>query len=202
MSDTDTPRTRVGQDKWRVHLFFIFYFIEYIGDTSRLFRWCILETCVFFMSFCHIKHECNFSKSCVILFSFVCRYAKHPALLGIELLNEPSAASVPLDLLVSYYKQGYQIIRKHSSTAYVIVCQRIGNADPLELYQANIGSTNIVLDLHYYNLFDTFFVNMSTIDNIQFIYKSRETQLQTLNSANGPLVFIGKPWFPLQIPSF
>ncbi|XP_057497219.1 probable glucan 1,3-beta-glucosidase A [Actinidia eriantha] len=120
------------------------------------------------------------------------RYAKHPALLGIELLNEPSAAGVPLDLLVSYYKQGYQIVRKHSSTAYVIVCQRIGNADPLELYQANIGSTNIVLDLHYYNLFDTFFVNMSTIDNIQFIYKSRETQLQNLNSANGPLVFIGE----------
>ncbi|KAE9450018.1 hypothetical protein C3L33_18074, partial [Rhododendron williamsianum] len=120
------------------------------------------------------------------------RYAKHPALLGIELLNEPSAANVPLDILISYYKQGYQIVRKYSSTAYVIVCQRIGNADPLELYQANIGSSNIVLDLHYYSLFDTFFVNMSSIDNIQFIYKSREAQLQALNGANGPLVFIGE----------
>ncbi|KAL6959437.1 hypothetical protein U1Q18_039589 [Sarracenia purpurea var. burkii] len=113
-------------------------------------------------------------------------------MLGIELLNEPSAADVSLDILVSYYKQGYQIVRKYSSTAYVIVCQRIGNADPFELYQADIGSLNIVVDLHYYNLFDTFFVNMSTIDNIQFIYKSRETQLQALNGANGPLVFIGE----------
>lgn len=120
------------------------------------------------------------------------RYARHTALLGIELLNEPSAPTVPLDTLVSYYKQGYQIVRKYSSTAYVIICQRIGNADPLELYQANIGSHNIVVDLHFYNLFDTFFVNMSTVDNIQFIYKSREAQLQALNSANGPLVFIGE----------
>ncbi|PIN08789.1 Glucan 1,3-beta-glucosidase [Handroanthus impetiginosus] len=96
------------------------------------------------------------------------RYAKHPSLLGIELLNEPSAATVPLDILVS-----------------------IGNADPFELYQANIGSANTVIDLHYYNLFDTFFVNMSSLDNIQFIYNSRQTQLQALNGANGPLVFIG-----------
>ncbi|GAV62756.1 Cellulase domain-containing protein [Cephalotus follicularis] len=120
------------------------------------------------------------------------RYAKHPALLGIELLNEPSAAAVPLDILVAYYKQGYQIVRKYSPTAYVIICQRIGNADPLELYQANIGSHNIVVDLHYYNLFDTFFYNMSTVDNIEFIYKSREPQLQALNAVNGPLVLIGE----------
>lgn len=122
---------------------------------------------------------------------FVCRFGTHPALLGIELLNEPSAATVPLDTLVSYYKQGYDIVRKYSPSAYVIICQRIGKADPLELYQANIGSHNMVVDLHYYNLFDTFFVNMSTKDNIQFIYKSREAQLQALNSANGPLVIIG-----------
>ncbi|XP_034690767.1 probable glucan 1,3-beta-glucosidase A isoform X2 [Vitis riparia] len=120
------------------------------------------------------------------------RYGKHPTLLGIELLNEPSAASVSLDLLVSYYKQGYQIVRKYSSEAYVIVCQRIGIADPSELFQADIGSYNLVVDLHYYNLFDNFFVNMNPLDNIQFIYNSRETQLQALNRANGPLVFIGE----------
>lgn len=61
----------------------------------------------------------------------------------------------------------------------------------MELYQANIGSYNLVVDLHYYNLFDTFFINMSSADNIQFIYNGREAQLQALNSANGPLVFIG-----------
>lgn len=122
----------------------------------------------------------------------ICRYAKHPSLLGIELLNEPSAGTVSLDVLIPYYKQGYQIVRKYSSSAYVIICQRIGVADPLELYQANIGSHNIVLDLHFYNLFDPFFVNMSAVDNIQYIYKSREGQLQALNNSDGPLVLVGK----------
>lgn len=120
------------------------------------------------------------------------RYCKHHALLGIELLNEPSASSVPLDTLVSYYKQGYDIVRKYSPSTYVILCQRIGNADPVELYQASIGSHNVVVDLHYYNLFDTYFINLSSVDNINFIYKSREPQLQALNSLNGPLLFIGK----------
>ncbi|XP_020255811.1 probable glucan 1,3-beta-glucosidase A isoform X2 [Asparagus officinalis] len=120
------------------------------------------------------------------------RYGSHPALLGIELLNEPSAGAVPVDVLISYYTKGYQIVRSHSSTAYVIICQRIGNADPLELYQANIGDSNVVVDLHYYNLFDPFFSNTSVTDNIEYLHKSREPQLQALNSANGPLIFIGE----------
>nr|GMC57212.1 probable glucan 1,3-beta-glucosidase A isoform X1 [Ipomoea batatas] len=120
------------------------------------------------------------------------RYAKHPALLGIELLNEPSAAGVPLDVLVPFYKQGYEIVRNYSSTAYVIFCQRIGNADPIELYQANLGSVNTVVDLHYYNLFDRYFDNLTAEENIQFIYNSRQPQVQALNGANGPLVFIGE----------
>ncbi|XP_009410130.2 probable glucan 1,3-beta-glucosidase A isoform X1 [Musa acuminata AAA Group] len=120
------------------------------------------------------------------------RYANHPALLGIELLNEPSAAAVPLDVLVSYYTRGYHIVRNYSSTVYVIVCQRIGNADPMELYQANIGVSNIVVDLHYYNLFDPYFSNMDATENIQYIYDKRVPQLQALNSANGPLVYVGE----------
>ncbi|GAU49959.1 hypothetical protein TSUD_180240 [Trifolium subterraneum] len=96
------------------------------------------------------------SKSLPVIEFLFSRYATHSALLGIELLNEPSAAT------------------------------RIGNADPLELYQANIGSTNLVLDLHFYNLFDKSFVNMSAGDNVQYIYKSREGEwVNEWNVANG-----------------
>lgn len=132
------------------------------------------------------------SQSLDVIDFLASRYANHPALLGIELLNEPSASGVPLDILVSYYSKGYQIVRKYSSTAYVIFCQRIGNADPMELYQASIGIFNTVVDLHYYNLFDAYFNNLSAMDNIQFVYKNRQPQVQSLNSANGPLLFIGE----------
>ena len=111
--------------------------------------------------------------------------------MGIELLNEPSAATVPLDILVSYYTRGYQIVRNHSTTAYVILCQRIGNADPIELFQAGIGLSNVVVDLHYYNLFDPYFASMNSTQNIEFIYKNRAPQLQALRDTNGPLLFIG-----------
>ena len=121
----------------------------------------------------------------------LCRYGGHPSLLDIELLNEPSAATVPLDVLVSYYMRGYQIVWNHSSTAYVILCQRIGNADPIELFQAGIGLSNVVVDLHYYNLFDPYFATMNSTQNIEFIYKMRAPQLQDLKAMNGPLVFIG-----------
>ncbi|CAK9320566.1 unnamed protein product [Citrullus colocynthis] len=132
------------------------------------------------------------SKTLDVIDFLASRYGKHPALLGIELLNEPSADLVPFDTVVSYYKQGYDIVRKYSSTAYVIICQRIGKADPMELYEANIGSHNLVVDLHYYNLFDPFFDHLSPSENIEVIYKNRQTQIQALNSANGPLVFVGE----------
>ncbi|KAG6604050.1 hypothetical protein SDJN03_04659, partial [Cucurbita argyrosperma subsp. sororia] len=62
----------------------------------------------------------------------------------------------------------------------------------MELYEADIGSHNLVVDLHYYNLFDPFFDHLSPSENIEIIYKNRQTQIQALNSANGPLVFVGE----------
>jgi hypothetical protein len=115
-----------------------------------------------------------------------CRYSGHPSHLGIELLNEPPAATVPFNILVSYYIRGYQIVQNCSSTAYVILCQRIGTADPMELIQANVGISNVVVDLHYY-LFDPYFTNINSSQNIDFIYKARAPQLQALKSSNGPL---------------
>jgi hypothetical protein len=80
------------------------------------------------------------------------------------------------------------------------MCQRIGNADPIELYQVNIDSSKVV-DLHYYNLFDPYFDNLTGptgVQNIQYVYSNRVAcQLETLNYDDGPLVFISNVifWF-------
>ncbi|CAM0871367.1 unnamed protein product [Alopecurus aequalis] len=136
--------------------------------------------------------EANVQKALDVINFLAQRYADNPSLLGIELLNEPSAGAVPLGTLVLYYKRGYKIVRSYSETAYVIFCQRIGNADPMELYQADLGPTNTVVDLHYYNLFDPYYEKLNATENIQFVYKDRLPQVQALNGANGPLVFIGE----------
>ncbi|GLJ06817.1 hypothetical protein SUGI_0049140 [Cryptomeria japonica] len=121
------------------------------------------------------------------------RYGAHDALLGIELLNEPRSPGIDLNNLTSYYSQGYNTVRKHSPTAYVIMCNRIGPADPKELFSMNNGLTNTVVDVHYYNLFDdTTFKNMTVEQNIDYIRNQRATTLQSLVTSNGPLILVGE----------
>jgi hypothetical protein len=62
----------------------------------------------------------------------------------------------------------------------------------MELYQADLGPINTVVDLHYYNLFDPYYEKLNATENIQLVYKDRLPQVQALNGANGPLVFIGR----------
>ncbi|XP_026456821.1 uncharacterized protein LOC113357588 [Papaver somniferum] len=127
------------------------------------------------------------------------KYGSDPALLGIDLLSEPHSPEVPFDTLQKYYNDGYDIVRKHSATTYVIMCQLTGNnganPDPAVLYHANTGNgkSNVVVDLHYDNLYNSlFFQNMSPQENINYLYNPRKTQINSLNAADGPLVFIGE----------
>ncbi|KAI3852318.1 hypothetical protein MKX03_018963 [Papaver bracteatum] len=126
------------------------------------------------------------------------KYRNDSALLGIDLLSEPHSPDVPFKTLQKYYNDGYNILRKHSATAYVIMCQLTSdngaNPDPAVLYNANTGKgkSNIVVDLHYYNLNPSIFNNMSLQENINYLYATRKTQIKSLNVANGPLVFIGE----------
>ncbi|XP_026416298.1 uncharacterized protein LOC113311704 [Papaver somniferum] len=125
------------------------------------------------------------------------KYGNNSALLGISLLNEPHSPDVPFNTLQKYYNDGYDIVRKHSTTAYVIMCQLRGDdgadPDPAVLYNANTGNgkSNVVVDLLYYNLYPSL-ANMSLQENINYLYGTRKTQMNSLNAAEGPLVFIGE----------
>ncbi|KAI3879228.1 hypothetical protein MKW98_028795 [Papaver atlanticum] len=70
--------------------------------------------------------------------------------------------------------------------------QVIGPGDPADIYKANTGKSKVVLDMHYYNLYDNSFENMSTQENIDFLYRNRKFQMDSLNAADGPLLFIGE----------
>ncbi|XP_024517468.1 probable glucan 1,3-beta-glucosidase A isoform X1 [Selaginella moellendorffii] len=119
------------------------------------------------------------------------RYSRHPALLGIELLNEARKEDVSLDVLETYYKQGYERVRKYSSTAYVIMGQRIG-ADPIELVNTLNGSTNVVLDVHYYNAYTPTFDDKSVQWHVDYINNERRTSIANLEKAGNALIFVGE----------
>ncbi|CAL5386124.1 unnamed protein product [Camellia sinensis] len=62
------------------------------------------------------------------------RYANNPRVYAVELMNEPLSPGASLDSLNKYYSAGYNVVRKNSSTAYVIMSNRLGAIDPQELF--------------------------------------------------------------------
>ncbi|KAI5055558.1 hypothetical protein GOP47_0029079 [Adiantum capillus-veneris] len=120
------------------------------------------------------------------------RYSHRSGLYGIELLNEPTAGVVPIDILKSYYKRGYDIVRKYSTSTYVIICQLLG-ADPSDLSDLGTQFSNAIIDLHYYNVFGDTFARMDVQENIEYIYNNRSQEIRKLNKgSNGLLTFVGE----------
>jgi len=72
------------------------------------------------------------------------------------------------------------------------MCNRIGPADAKELFGMSNGLKNIVVDVHYYNLFDSTFKSKSVQQNIDYVNNDRAKTLQSLTSTNGPLIYVGE----------
>lgn len=125
--------------------------------------------------------------------SSVYRYANRSGLLAMEMLNEPLAPGATLPSLKKYYQDGYNAVRRHSSTAYVIMSNRLSIEDQTELVQFASNFSGSVLDVHYYNLFDSKFNSFTVQQNIDYIEKNRTSDLDAVTRQNGfPLTFVGK----------
>lgn len=119
-----------------------------------------------------------------------CRYANRTSLYAIELINEPLAPGVTLDSLKKYYKAGYDIVRKYSNV-YVIMSNRLAINNSTELIQFASGFSGSVIDVHYYNLYSSFFEGMSVQQNIDYIDNERAASLSSLMISTAPLIFVG-----------
>ncbi|EXC06703.1 putative glucan 1,3-beta-glucosidase A [Morus notabilis] len=134
----------------------------------------------------------NIHQTVAVIEFLTARYAKRPSLYAVELLNEPRAPYVTLEEVSKYYKAGYEAVRKHSSTAYVLISNRLGEIDARELFSVATGLTRAVVDVHYYNLFSDSFNNLTVQENINFIHTNRTHQLNYVTTSNGPLTFVGE----------
>ncbi|KAG4966109.1 hypothetical protein JHK85_041084 [Glycine max] len=126
------------------------------------------------------------------------QYAKNPSLYAVELLNEPLFPNVTLESLTKYYNDAYNAVRRHSSTAYVVLSNRLDLSSQLEipntkeLFPLATGLRRCVIDVHYYNLYYDIFEDMNAQENIDFIYKVRSSQLDNITTVDGPLTFVGE----------
>lgn len=123
--------------------------------------------------------------------SHINRYAKDSSFYAIELLNEPTAPGVSLDTVTKYYRDGYEVVRKHSSTVFVIMCNRL-SADKTELLSLGSSLDRTVIDVHYYNLFSDFFDKKTVQQHIDYVNNDRSAELSTVTTSNGPLTLVGK----------
>ncbi|KAL1326957.1 hypothetical protein HN51_037067 [Arachis hypogaea] len=117
------------------------------------------------------------------------RYGDRPNLAAIELMNEPRR--MDLGTLKKYYQAGYDVVRKHTSTAYVIMSNPL-DRDSKSLLSFAGGFNRVVIDVHYYNLFDPKFNSMNVKQNIDYIRNQRASDLSSLTASNGPLIFVGE----------
>lgn len=79
------------------------------------------------------------------------RYADHPGLGGISLLNEPDN-NVPASMLLEYYQAGYEIVRKYNSDQVAVIAEAHQNPR-LAQFHGHLKGTNIITDTHYYQCF-------------------------------------------------
>jgi glucan 1,3-beta-glucosidase len=98
------------------------------------------------------KDPQNIQETLRVLESFAQEFGKHPALCGIELLNEPRD-QVPLEVLQQFYQDAYARLRKHLEADVAIVFH--DSFRPLAWKQCMRGPafTNVLLDTHLYQCF-------------------------------------------------
>ncbi|KAI9097597.1 hypothetical protein K1719_025368 [Acacia pycnantha] len=138
------------------------------------------------------KTDDNIRQTVRVIEFLTARYAKSPSLYAVELINEPLAPGVTLEMLSKYYKAGYEAVRRHSPTAYVVLSNRLGPSQPRELFPLASGLMGSVIDVHYYNLFSDVFDKMTVQQNIDYVRVNQSSSLTHITTSNGPLTFVGE----------
>ncbi|RAL41900.1 hypothetical protein DM860_009082 [Cuscuta australis] len=139
------------------------------------------------------KTKENIRQTVAVIDFLTARYAENPSLYAVELINEPLAPGVQLETLTEYYKAGYEVVRKYSATAHIIMSNRLGPMNPTELFGAIKGLKRTVIDVHYYQLFSDMFDNMTAQQTIDYVSNNRSVDLGLVTpSNNGPLSFVGE----------
>nr|GMC48500.1 probable glucan 1,3-beta-glucosidase A [Ipomoea batatas] len=114
------------------------------------------------------------------------RYAKNPSLYSIGLMNEPSLWVSP-ETVMSYYGAGYDAVRRHTSTAYVVMGTRMWADNVTEFLPFAAQFERAVLDVHLYN-----FYHMTMDDVMNDIYTHCQEVVSAVTTSDGPLSFVAE----------
>lgn len=98
------------------------------------------------------KSPDNIKETLRVLESFAQRYGKHPALFGIELLNEPGP-EISIEILKNFYQDAYSRIRKYAGTEVAILFHDSFRAMSWKNFMKEPEYKNVFIDTHLYQSF-------------------------------------------------
>lgn len=94
----------------------------------------------------------NVKQTVNVLEALAKRYGKHPALWGLELLNEPRW-DVPMETLKTFYQDAYKRIRPHLKPDTVVVIHDGFRPFEWKNFMTGPDYSNVVLDTHLYQAY-------------------------------------------------
>lgn len=124
------------------------------------------------------------------------RYANHPALYGFALLNEPN--NVNIDVLLNFYKQAYDVVRRYSSEGHVLINGRIAPFDWgtesqwTGFMNPEQGFTKVSMDIHFYSCFGGDSDVSDANAAIDYIRVERQRQINDYKNVNPKPLMIGE----------
>ena len=98
------------------------------------------------------KDPNNIKETVRVLGAFAQKYGKHPALLGIEMLNEPST-QIPIEILKDFYQNAYSEIRKYTAPGVTIAFHDSFRATAWQNFMKGPEYSNVIMDTHLYQSF-------------------------------------------------
>lgn len=113
------------------------------------------------------KDPRNIEETLRVLESFAQNYGAHPALCGIELLNEPRDV-VPLEILQQFYKDAYVRLRQHLDPRVAVVFHDSFRPLAWKKFMQGPAFSNVILDTHLYQCFDDAARERTAREQIEF----------------------------------
>lgn len=99
----------------------------------------------------HTREE-YVTRTVEVIAKVAARYNNHPALWGIQLLNEPRW-DVPMDILRDYYLRGYDACRRHVDENVAIILHDGFRLTEWKDFMRETKYKNVLLDTHFYQCF-------------------------------------------------
>jgi len=120
------------------------------------------------------KDPQNIQETLRVLESFGRKYGRHPALCGIELLNEPNIY-IPIEILQQFYMDSYPRLREHIDPNVAVVFHDSFRPLAWKNFMQEPAFSNVILDTHLYQCFDPKAKSRTALEQLSFALKRKET---------------------------